>query len=65
MHKKLLLGLIGTIIAGHAFAETTTQTIPTQSLLIQIFKPKSRRVHSVKTIVLLHTEQMPERRRKG
>ncbi len=40
MHKKLLLGLIGTIIAGHAFAETTTQTIPTQSYVDTNFQTK-------------------------
>lgn len=40
MHKKLLLGLIGTIIAGHAFAETTTQTIPTQSYVDTNFQSK-------------------------
>ena len=40
MHKKLLLGLISTIIAGHAFAETTTQTIPTQDYVDTNFQTK-------------------------
>lgn len=40
MHKKLLLGLIGTIIVGHAFAETTTSTIPTQGYVDTNFQTK-------------------------